>query len=115
MSSLKVAEKLKESRLKEADQMQQQQNTTTIAQQPASSAPSAVDQAQLEKAFEAALQTVKGEIVKEVQGLMEKFGEALVQKLIGAETEQSSSSSQMSETNNSNSGQPQEENTDGNK
>ena len=77
IESLKIANRL---RLREGDQ-QQQQATQPQQQQPAAadqnggSGAGGVDQAQLEKAFEAALQNIKGEIVQEVQGLMEKFGE----------------------------------------
>ena len=65
----------------EKSDQQQQQATQPQQQQPAAadqnggSGAGGVDQAQLEKAFEAALQNIKGEIVQEVQGLMEKFGE----------------------------------------
>ena len=113
MASLKVAERLKESLLKEADQLQRQPQNTT-APQPANSA---VDQTQLEKAFEAALQTVKGEIVKEIQGLMEKFGETLVKKLQedGSGSGPADGQQQLSSSKQNNSGNTQEENIDGNK
>lgn len=80
IESLKIANRL---RLREGDQ--QQQAAQPQQQQPAAADQNdgggGVDQAQLEKAFEAALQNIKGEIVQEVQGLMEKFGETLVQKI----------------------------------
>ena len=123
MESLKVADKLKEAaHLREADQQPAANTATaqpTTAQQQA---PTNVDQTQLEKAFEAALQTIKGEIVQEVQGLMEKFGETLVQKLNGGNggnktEEKPEAQQQPASNNNGNNGgeQPQEENTNGNK
>ena len=54
--SFRVAEKLKE-----ADAQQQQQAPSQQQQQPTSGGN--VDQSQLEKAFEAALQTIKTEIL----------------------------------------------------
>lgn len=81
IESLKIANKL---RLREGDQQQQAaqpQQQQPAADQNSGGGAGGVDQAQLEKAFEAALQNIKGEIVQEVQGLMEKFGETLVQKI----------------------------------
>lgn len=82
IESLKIANRL---RLREGDQQQQaaqpQQQPAATADQNGGGGAGGVDQAQLEKAFEAALQNIKGEIVQEVQGLMEKFGETLVQKI----------------------------------
>ena len=115
LDSLNVANKL--SSLKEADQQQQQ--AAQPQQQAAAPANSNVDQAQLEKAFEAALQNVKGEIVKEVQGLMEKFGSELVKKLSGNNDSSNNSDQQQqatTNTDNNNNAQPaQEENANGNK
>ena len=111
LDSLNVANKL--ASLKEADQQQQ---AAQPQQQAAAPTNSNVDQAQLEKAFEAALQNVKGEIVKEVQGLMERFGSELVKKLSGSNNSGQQQQAATNTDNNNNNAQPaQEENTNGNK
>ena len=111
--SFRVAEKLKE-----ADaQQQQQQAPSQQQQQPTNSGN--VDQSQLEKAFEAALQTIKTEIISGVQEMMEKFGEQLVSKINGGDNNKNASSSSSGNNNNnasneSNTNNNKEENTDGN-
>ena len=100
--SFRVAEKLKE-----ADAQQQQQPTSG----------GNVDQSQLEKAFEAALQTIKTEIISGVQEMMEKFGEQLVSKINGGGDNNknvSSDNSNNNASNESNNNSNKEENTDGN-
>lgn len=109
LESLRTADKLRT--LREADQQQQQAQQTAQPQQQQAPAQSNVDQAQLEKAFEAALQTVKSDIIKEVQGLMEKFGAELVKKIQG----NSNSKDAASQPQQSNQQPSQEENTNGNK
>lgn len=79
-----TANKLQESRkLKEADQTQQpqQQQPQAVDTQQPQQANGNVDSAQLEKAFEAALENVKSSIIKEFQTTLEKFGEQLVKNL----------------------------------
>lgn len=109
--SFRVAEKLKE-----ADaQQQQQQAPSQQQQQPTNSGN--VDQSQLEKAFEAALQTIKTEIISGVQEMMEKFGEQLVSKINGGGDNNknvSSDNSNNNASNESNNNNNKEENTDGN-
>lgn len=108
--SFRVAEKLKE-----ADVQQQQQAPSQQQQQPASGGN--VDQSQLEKAFEAALQTIKTEIISGVQEMMEKFGEQLVSKINGGGDNNknvSSDNSNNNASNESNTNNNKEENTDGN-
>jgi len=107
LESLHTADKLRA--LREADQQQQQAQQAVQPQQQ--QAQPNVDQAQLEKAFEAALQTVKSDIVKEVQGLMEKFGAELVKKIQG----NSNGKDAASQPQQSNQQPSQEENTNGNK
>lgn len=107
--SFRVAEKLKE-----AD-VQQQQAPSQQQQQPTSGGN--VDQSQLEKAFEAALQTIKTEIISGVQEMMEKFGEQLVSKINGGGDNNknvSSDNSNNNASNESNNNNNKEENTDGN-
>lgn len=108
--SFRVAEKLKE-----ADAQQQQQAPSQQQQQPTSGGN--VDQSQLEKAFEAALQTIKTEIISGVQEMMEKFGEQLVSKINGGgdnNKNTSSSNNNNNASNESNNNNNKEENTDGN-
>lgn len=108
--SFRVAEKLKE-----ADAQQQQQAPSQQQQQPTSGGN--VDQSQLEKAFEAALQTIKTEIISGVQEMMEKFGEQLVSKINGGGDNNknvSSDNSNNNASNESNNNNNKEENTDGN-
>lgn len=108
--SFRVAEKLKE-----ADVQQQQQAPSQQQQQPTSGGN--VDQSQLEKAFEAALQTIKTEIISGVQEMMEKFGEQLVSKINGGGDNNknvSSDNSNNNASNESNNNNNKEENTDGN-
>ena len=108
--SFRVAEKLKE-----ADAQQQQQAPSQQQQQPTSGGN--VDQSQLEKAFEAALQTIKTEIISGVQEMMEKFGEQLVSKINGGGDNNknvSSDNSNNNASNESNNNNNKEENTNGN-
>ena len=110
--SFRVAEKLKE-----ADAQQQQ---APAQQQQPTSGDGNVDQSQLEKAFEAALQTIKTEIISGVQEMMEKFGEQLVSKISGGDNNNnnnenaSSSGNNNNASNESNNNNNKEENTDGN-
>lgn len=109
--SFRVAEKLKEADAQQQAPSQQQQ------QQPTNSGN--VDQSQLEKAFEAALQTIKTEIISGVQEMMEKFGEQLVSKINGGggsnnNENTSSSNNNNNASNESNNNNNKEENTDGN-
>ena len=110
--SFRVAEKLKE-----ADAQQQQQAPSQQQQQQLASGGN-VDQSQLEKAFEAALQTIKTEIISGVQEMMEKFGEQLVSKINGGgdnnKNASSSDNSNNNASNESNTNNNKEENTDGN-
>ena len=108
--SFRVAEKLKE-----ADAQQQQQAPSQQQQQQPTSGGN-VDQSQLEKAFEAALQTIKTEIISGVQEMMEKFGEQLVSKINGGGDNNKNVSSDNSNNNASNesNNNNKEENTDGN-
>ena len=109
--SFRVAEKLKE-----ADVQQQQQQAPSQQQQQPTSGGN-VDQSQLEKAFEAALQTIKTEIISGVQEMMEKFGEQLVSKINGgggSNNNENTSSSNNNASNESNNNNNKEENTDGN-
>lgn len=109
--SFRVAEKLKE-----ADAQQQQQAPSQQQQQQPTSGGN-VDQSQLEKAFEAALQTIKTEIISGVQEMMEKFGEQLVSKINGGGDNNknvSSDNSNNNASNESNNNNNKEENTDGN-
>ena len=111
--SFRVAEKLKE-----ADVQQQQQQAPSQQQQQPTSGGN-VDQSQLEKAFEAALQTIKTEIISGVQEMMEKFGEQLVSKINGGggsnnNENTSSSNNNNNASNESNNNNNKEENTDGN-
>lgn len=109
--SFRVAEKLKE-----ADVQQQQQAPSQQQQQPTSGGN--VDQSQLEKAFEAALQTIKTEIISGVQEMMEKFGEQLVSKINGGggsnNNENTSSSNNNNNASNESNNNNKEENTNGN-
>ncbi len=109
--SFRVAE-----RLKEADAQQQQAPSQQQQQQPTNGGN--VDQSQLEKAFEAALQTIKTEIISGVQEMMEKFGEQLVSKINGKGDNNGNASSGNSNNNNvsneSNNNNNKEENTNGN-
>lgn len=108
--SFRVAEKLKE-----ADVQQQQAPSQQQQQQPTSGGN--VDQSQLEKAFEAALQTIKTEIISGVQEMMEKFGEQLVSKINGGGDNNknvSSDNNNNNASNESNNNNNKEENTDGN-
>lgn len=109
--SFRVAEKLKE-----ADAQQQQQAPSQQQQQQPTSGGN-VDQSQLEKAFEAALQTIKTEIISGVQEMMEKFGEQLVSKINGGGDNNknvSSDNSNNNASNESNNNNNKEENTNGN-
>ena len=111
--SFRVAEKLKEA---DAQQQQQAPSQQQQQQQPTSGGGN-VDQSQLEKAFEAALQTIKTEIISGVQEMMEKFGEQLVSKINGGGTnnnENTSSSNNNNNASNESNNNNKEENTDGN-
>ena len=111
--SFRVAEKLKEA---DSQQQQQQQAPSQQQQQPTSGGN--VDQSQLEKAFEAALQTIKTEIISGVQEIMEKFGEQLVSKINGGggsdNNENTSSSNSNNNASNKSNNNNKEENTNGN-
>ena len=112
--SFRVAEKLKEADVQQ--QQQQQQAPSQQQQQPTSGGN--VDQSQIEKAFEAALQTIKTEIISGVQEMMEKFGEQLVSKINGGgdnnKNASPSDNSNNNASNESNNNNNKEENTDGN-
>src|SRR5574344_2057357 len=87
LDSLQEATKIEKKRLHEADAQQQQPQPQAS---DSSQSSQQLDGQGIEKAFEQALDSMKQDIIKEMQGMMEKFGEQMVQKLKGEQTDRKS-------------------------
>lgn len=82
LESIMVATRLAEADAAPAQQPTQPQPAAQSAQQPGNSGGGQqVDQAQLEKAFEQALENVKSGIIEEFQNSLNEFGKQLMEKL----------------------------------
>jgi|SRR5574344_81325 hypothetical protein len=106
LDSLQEATKIEKKRLHEADAQQQQPQPQAS---DSSQSSQQLDGQGIEKAFEQALDSMKQDIIKEMQGMMEKFGEQMVQKLKGEQTSSSNSSNDNGSQQQSGDGQQQQD------
>ena len=81
LESIMVATRLAEADAAAPAQPAAQPQPAQPAQQPTSNGGQQVDQAQLEKAFEQALENVKSGIIEEFQNSLNEFGKQLMEKL----------------------------------
>ena len=106
LDSLQEATKIEKKRLHEADAQQQQPQPQAS---DSSQSSQQLDGQGIEKAFEQALDSMKQDIIKEMQGMMEKFGEQMVQKLKGEQPSSSNSSNDNGSQQQSGDGQQQQD------